>query len=144
MLTIGKLCVDSNVFAACEVLVLPFDKLRQTKKTSKLQIKFKNMGLGEDLFESAEEDAVAQGNCVKITESKEELKAQWEESELGSHDNLEIYCGAIGKIVDIDDGDNTMKLQWGNFDTAWIPIKACMVCILLSNVLKYNYGFNDL
>ena len=80
------------------------------------------------LFESVEDDGVKVGNTVCVTRNKDVLKTRWEEAELGENDTMNAYCGTIGKIVEIEEDDDTVQLQWGNFDTVWIPIKACFVC----------------
>ena len=85
------------------------------------------MGFGEVCFESAQDEGVVVGTTVRITAVKEDFEAAWREAELGNHDNLSMYLDMVGKIVDIDEDDDTVKLQWGNLDTSWIPIKACMV-----------------
>ena len=84
----------------------------------------------QDLFDGCDDADVKEGEKVEVTESKDVLRREWEAAELGVHDSLEIFCNAIGKIVDIDEDDDTVKLRWGNLETSWIPIKACKVTVI--------------
>ena len=63
------------------------------------------MGFDEeqDLFNSCDDDDVKEGEKVEITNKKDVLQREWVAAELGPHDSLEIFCSAVGKIVDIDD-----------------------------------------
>jgi len=80
----------------------------------------------ETLFEGVEDDGVKVGNMVRVTNNKDILEKAWTEAELGANDTKDTYCGTIGKILEIEEDDDTVQLQWGNFDTVWIPVKACM------------------
>merc|ERR1719419_725500 len=39
---------------------------------------------------------------------------------------MEAYCGCPGKIVEIEDDDDTLQLEWLTRDTQWIPVAACV------------------
>lgn len=40
-------------------------------------------------------------------------------------DFLGAYCGCKGKIMEIEEDDETFKLRWENYDTQWMAWKAC-------------------
>jgi len=62
---------------------------------------------------------------ARITPDTKLLGRFWDESGLGPMDELESLCNVIGSIQEIEESDNTVELRWENYDTAWIPIKAC-------------------
>jgi len=79
----------------------------------------------ETYFDSVEDDGVEAGTLVQVTKSVEKLQQEWAEAQLGEIDDLQPYCGAVGKIMEIEEDDDTVQLRWANLDTFWIPIKAC-------------------
>ena len=85
--------------------------------------------LKEDYFTSVEDDGCEEGKTVKVTQSEPRLEAMWEEAELGANDDKKMYLGCVGKVMEIEEDDDTVKLRWANLDTCWMPIKACVVCI---------------
>merc|ERR1712130_928480 len=79
----------------------------------------------EEYFQSVEDEGVREGETVKVTVDINKLNAMWIEAELGINDDKAMYLGAIGKIMEIEEDDDTVQLRWANLDTCWIPIKAC-------------------
>ena len=82
----------------------------------------------EDYFDGADDDRIKEGNTVKVTQDAKKLQQCWNDAELGPNDQLASFCGCIGKVIEVEEDDDTFKLRWGNYDTCWIPIKACVVC----------------
>ena len=72
-------------------------------------------------------EEVGHDNILRVTDDLEELKREWNESELGNHDELEMFLGAIGKVIDIEEDDDTVKLEWSNNDCHWLPVRACWI-----------------
>jgi len=70
-------------------------------------------------------EMVGHNNILRVTEDIEELRREWSECELGNHDELEMFLGAIGKVIDVEEDDDTVKLEWSNNDCHWLPAKAC-------------------
>merc|ERR1719510_814518 len=72
-------------------------------------------------------DEAKTGETVYVTTDLKLLKAQWAECELGNIDDatLESYLGCPGKILEIEEDDDTLNLEWVTKDTQWIPIQAC-------------------
>jgi len=68
---------------------------------------------------------VKTGMNVRITSDPKFLGKLWDEAGLGPMDELESLCNVIGCIQEIEESDNTVELRWENYDTAWIPVKAC-------------------
>jgi len=68
------------------------------------------------------------GKTVYVTTDLATLKSQWEEAELGAIDEatLKGYLGCPGKIIEVEDDDDTVKLEWVTKDCQWIPICACL------------------
>lgn len=85
----------------------------------------KEVTVSENLFTGVEDDGVKVGNHIQVTKQIKVLENTWKEAELGPNDTKNIYLGTIGKIIEIEEDDDTVQLQWANFDTVWIPIKAC-------------------
>jgi len=82
--------------------------------------------INEELFDSVEDDYIKTGKHVQITHNLSKLETAWKEAELGANDELKPYLGCVGKIVQIEEDDDTVQISWGNMDTAWFPIKACV------------------
>jgi general stress protein 26 len=80
----------------------------------------------EELLSSVEDEYVKTGAHVQITHNMKILQHAWEEATLGQHEDLKPYLGCVGKIMQIEEDDDTVQLRWENLDTAWFPIKACM------------------
>jgi len=73
-------------------------------------------------------DQVKEGDTVWVTSDYSMLKSQWKEAELGkiAKKDQMSYCGCSGTIKDIEEDDDTVQLQWANFESQWIPIRACV------------------
>jgi len=73
-------------------------------------------------------DDVKRGQVVYVTSNFSKLKKEWEIAELGAlnDEDMEAYCGCPGKIVEIEDDDDTLQLEWLTKDTQWIPLAACV------------------
>eukprot|EP01084_Bolivina_argentea_P096323 173183_1 len=80
----------------------------------------------EEYFQTSEDDGVKEGSTVKVTVISSRLAECWKEAELGENDEKDMYLGAIGKIMEVEEDDDTVQLRWANLDTCWIPIKACI------------------
>jgi len=74
-------------------------------------------------FESPNDVKV--GMNLKVTTDQKLLGKLWDECGLGPMEELEALCGVIGSVEEVEDSDNTVQLRWENYDTAWVPIKAC-------------------
>mmetsp|Transcript_104147 Transcript_104147/g.127233 ORF Transcript_104147/g.127233 Transcript_104147/m.127233 type:complete len:146 (-) Transcript_104147:47-484(-) len=85
-----------------------------------------NDDIKEDYFVGAEDNRISEGMTVKVTLDPKKLKDCWESAELGPNDALHKYCGCIGKVIEVEEDDDTFKLRWENLDTCWMPIKACI------------------
>lgn len=85
-----------------------------------------NSDVKEELFEGVEDDYVKTNAHVQITRNMKTLEHAWKEAELGPNDELKPYLGCVGKIMAIEEDDDTVQLRWANLDTAWFPIKACL------------------
>ena len=92
----------------------------------------------EEYFQSVEDDGVEEGKTVKVTSIIARLEETWKEAELGANDDKSMYLSAVGKIVEIEEDDDTVQLRWANYDTCWIPIKACIVEYYLSLSVSYR------
>jgi len=66
------------------------------------------------------------GMNVRITSDPKLLQKLWSESGLGPMDELKAFCNVVGNVQEIEENDNTVKLRWENYDTAWMPLKACL------------------
>lgn len=84
----------------------------------------------EVYFGSVEDDGIEEGKTVKVTSKSKKLDTEWTAAELGPNDDKDMYLGCIGKITEVEEDDDTVQLRWANYDTCWIPVKACMVCTL--------------
>jgi len=82
--------------------------------------------LKEEYFDSVEDTGCEEGKTVQVTKNKARLESMWEEAELGMNDDKAMYLGCIGKIMEIEEDDDTVKVRWANLDTCWMPIKACI------------------
>eukprot|EP00483_Globobulimina_turgida_P000199 UN00199 len=80
----------------------------------------------EDCFQSVEDDGVKENSTVRVTVNAQRLDEMWAEAELGINEDKGMYLGAVGKITEIEEDDDTVQLRWANLDTCWIPIKACV------------------
>merc|ERR1719471_758858 len=85
-----------------------------------------NEGGADQAFTDIEEAKT--GTTVYVTTDFELLKAQWAECELGAVDDstLQSYLGCPGKILEVEEDDDTVNLEWVTKDSQWIPIKACL------------------
>lgn len=80
------------------------------------------------------ENEIKEGDLVCITKNIDILNSEWKASELGPNDEKNVYLGNVGKIMEIEEDDETVKLRWENYDTVWIPYKACFVAPADANV----------
>jgi len=74
-------------------------------------------------FQSPSE--VKNGMNVRITSDAKLLGKLWDASGLGPMEELESFCDVVGTVQEVEESDNTVELRWENYDTAWIPLKAC-------------------
>lgn len=74
-------------------------------------------------FQSPNE--IKSGMNLRVTNDQKLLGKLWDECGLGPMEELESLCGVIGSVEEVEDSDNTVQLRWENYDTAWVPIKAC-------------------
>jgi len=72
-------------------------------------------------------DEAKTGQTVYVTCDLALLKKQWEECEMGGCDDdlLESYLGCVAKVLEVEEDDDTVNLEWATKDTQWIPILAC-------------------
>merc|ERR1712045_1031412 len=72
-------------------------------------------------------EEVKNGETVFVTHDLKPFKKEWKACELGElkDEDLEIYLGCPGEVMEIESDDDTVQLQWINMDTQWIPVKAC-------------------
>mmetsp|Transcript_19649 Transcript_19649/g.17404 ORF Transcript_19649/g.17404 Transcript_19649/m.17404 type:complete len:144 (+) Transcript_19649:115-546(+) len=96
------------------------------KPATKAAPKTTESDVKEEYFTSVEDDGVTEGKTVQVTKVLKKLEAEWLEAELGLNDDKGMYLGAVGKIVEIEEDDDTVQLRWENYDTCWIPVKACV------------------
>jgi len=68
---------------------------------------------------------VGHDQVLRVTSDIQVLEEKWKESQLGPHDSLSIFLNCIGKVIDIDESDDSVKLEWADFTNNWLPIKAC-------------------
>eukprot|EP00484_Ammonia_sp_Unknown_P028413 CAMPEP_0197033234 /NCGR_PEP_ID=MMETSP1384-20130603/11700_1 /TAXON_ID=29189 /ORGANISM="Ammonia sp." /LENGTH=130 /DNA_ID=CAMNT_0042463017 /DNA_START=74 /DNA_END=462 /DNA_ORIENTATION=+ len=97
----------------------------QNESQSKAQAPVEEIKEGE-YFQSVEDDGVVEGQTVKVTLNAKRFDEMWDEAELGVNDDKKMYLGAVGKVMEIEEDDDTVQLRWANYDTCWIPIKACV------------------
>lgn len=73
-------------------------------------------------------DNIKNGQTVYVTTDLKKLKAEWEEAGLGnlSDNDLSTYMGCPGKILEVEEDDDTVQLEWVNMDSMWIPAMACV------------------
>ena len=90
------------------------------------EIKFDNKKMFDvDDVKIVDINQVGIDNVLRITDDINVLTNEWNVSEIGPHDELNVFLNSIGKVIDIDDDDNTAKVEWKNKTTSWIPVKAC-------------------
>merc|ERR1719461_2425595 len=72
-------------------------------------------------------DEVKTGQTVFVTCDLALLKKEWEEAEMGNVDDdlLESYLACQAKVIEIEEDDDTLNLEWVTKDTQWIPLGAC-------------------
>merc|ERR1712228_208585 len=78
-------------------------------------------------FATVHDDGIKIGGTVKVTVNIKRLNAMWIEAELGENDTKGMYLGCVGKVMELEEDDDTVQLRWQNYDECWIPIKACTV-----------------
>merc|ERR1719319_169440 len=72
-------------------------------------------------------EEVGNDNVLRVTDDVKELEREWAQSELGEHDQLQMFLGAIGRVIDVEEDDDSVKLEWSNRDCHWLPVKACWI-----------------
>merc|ERR1719450_1055983 len=71
-------------------------------------------------------DTIKERKYYFVTKDLAELKAGWEEAELGELDDedFQIYLGRKVYAIDIEEDDDTMNVRFDNHDTQWFPVTA--------------------
>lgn len=69
-------------------------------------------------------DTIRERKYYFVTKDLAQLKAAWEEAELGELDDedFELYLGRKVYAVDIEEDDDTMNVRFDNHDTQWFPV----------------------
>jgi len=69
-------------------------------------------------------DTIRERKYYYVTKDLAQLKAAWEEAELGELDDedFELYLGRKVYAVDIEEDDDTMNVRFDNHDTQWFPV----------------------
>merc|ERR1719317_1772907 len=69
-------------------------------------------------------DTIRERKYYYVTKDLAQLKAAWEEAELGELDDedFEIYLGRKVYSIDIEEDDDTMNVRFDNHDTQWFPV----------------------
>merc|ERR1719471_1945861 len=69
-------------------------------------------------------DTIKERKYYFVTKDLKELKAAWEEAELGELDDedFEIYLGRKVYAIDLEEDDDTMNVRFDNHDTQWFPV----------------------
>jgi len=70
-------------------------------------------------------DEIQESQLVQVTPDIAVLRPKWKEAGLVDNDELEALCNQIGKVVEIESSDDTLQIQWENYDTCWTPAFAC-------------------
>jgi len=70
-------------------------------------------------------DGIEESHQVQVTGDLELLTEKWKSAGLPENDELPAFCNHIGKVVEIESSDDTLQIQWGNYDTCWLPAFAC-------------------
>jgi len=76
-----------------------------------------------ELFQSL--DGIEESQLIQITSNLELLQSKWKEAGLAENDELPAFRNQIGKVVEIESSDDTLQIQWENYDTCWVPAFAC-------------------
>merc|ERR1719499_2783956 len=69
-------------------------------------------------------DTIKERKYYFVTKDLKELKAAWEEAELGELDDedFQIYLGRKVYAIALEEDDDTMNVRFDNHDTQWFPI----------------------
>merc|ERR1719457_189611 len=69
-------------------------------------------------------DTIRERKYYYVTKDLAQLKAAWEEAELGELDDedFELYLGRKVYAVDIEEDDDTMNVRFDNHETQWFPV----------------------
>jgi len=70
-------------------------------------------------------DEIDEGLVVQITPDAETLRTKWKQAGLVDNDEVVAFCSEIGKVTEIETSDDTLQIQWENYDTCWVPAFAC-------------------
>ncbi|ETO21008.1 hypothetical protein RFI_16194 [Reticulomyxa filosa] len=92
----------------------------------------------ERYLANSEDTAVIIGNTVRVTKDLALLEERWKSSDLGPHDKISAFLGAVGAIQEINEDNDSVRLQWKNEKSNWIPVQACLVCWLLHTSLTLH------
>lgn len=74
--------------------------------------------------EALDIDSVKVGMICQVGDSFDALRAAWTEAELGNIDDKDLkpYLTQVGKVMEIEEDDDTVLLRWENLDSVWIPV----------------------
>lgn len=70
-------------------------------------------------------DEIEESQLVQITSDLAFLQEKWKTAGLAENDELKEFCNQVGKVVEIESSDDTLQIQWENYDTCWVPAFAC-------------------
>ncbi|ETN97428.1 hypothetical protein RFI_40101, partial [Reticulomyxa filosa] len=70
---------------------------------------------------------IGSDQILRVTSKIDVLQTKWKESQLGPHDCLEVFLNCVGRVVDMDDSDDSVKLEWADLTSNWLPYKACFL-----------------
>jgi len=72
-------------------------------------------------------DSISEGAHVQVTEDFKLLRKEWAAAELGEirDEDLALWLLQIGKVIEVEEDDDTVNVRWESYDTVWIPIAAC-------------------
>jgi len=70
-------------------------------------------------------DGIEESQLVQVTGDLKILQEKWAAAGLPENDELPAFCNHIGKVVEVETSDDTLQIQWENYDTCWIPALAC-------------------
>ena len=72
-------------------------------------------------------NSVRNGDIVHVTPDLALLEKERQKCGLGPNDDKNLYCDNIGLVIEVEDDDDTLQLRWANYDTCYIPFRACQV-----------------
>jgi len=95
----------------------------QTQQTEKTTEPTTTIPVSTASYFKSYED-LQEGQLIQVTEDVQLLQKEWDSAEMGNIETLAPYVSNIGKVVDIED-DDTVQVEWGNYDSFWLPVLAC-------------------